>query len=321
MIKTMKNFIFLLFSMVFMIVACRGDFHKPLTSDNIANGEKEVAFSNDDSGKLNNIVSTKNNSNNYHVKKDISYGNDPLQKFDVYYPLNVHLAPVILMVHGGAWRFGDKSNSSVYKNKVDHWVANGFIFISVNYRMLPDADVLTQANDVALALAKAQTLARAWGGDPDKFILMGHSAGAHLIALISSAPSIATSVGAEQWLGSVLLDSAAFDVVKIMEAPHYRLYDMPFGADKNYWIKCSPLYQLKTLTSPILAVCSARREDSVSQSKIYVEKALSFGSKASVLPVDMSHGEINGELGLNNEYTKSVDAFIESLILNKKSKL
>ena len=63
----------------------------------------------------------------------------------------------------------------------------GIIFVSVDYRMLPQQDALAQADDVARALAFAQSRARSWGGDPGKFILMGHSAGAHLVALLAAA--------------------------------------------------------------------------------------------------------------------------------------
>ena len=60
------------------------------------------------------------------------------------------------MVHGGAWRFGDKGASPVFENKVARWVAPGVLFISANYRLLPEADALVQVDDAARALARAQ---------------------------------------------------------------------------------------------------------------------------------------------------------------------
>jgi len=63
--------------------------------------------------------------------------------------------------------------------------------------MMPEAEPLTQAEDVARALAKVQDLAPGWGGDPANIILMGHSAGAHLVAVITAAPEIATGQGAK----------------------------------------------------------------------------------------------------------------------------
>src|SRR5688572_15160874 len=73
------------------------------------------------------------------LKNDVAYGDDVRQRMDVYMPLQPKDAPVIVMVHGGAWRLGDKSDVLVVENKVARWVPNGFIFISINYRMLPKA--------------------------------------------------------------------------------------------------------------------------------------------------------------------------------------
>src|SRR5262249_10514809 len=130
------------------------------------------------------------------LRPDIAYGADPAQRMDVYLPPHLERAPILLMVHGGAWRIGDKDNARVVDNKVARWVPKGVIFVSVDYRMMPDAEPLTQAADIALALAKVQALASSWGGDPDNIILMGHSAGAHLVALLTAAPELAAGQGA-----------------------------------------------------------------------------------------------------------------------------
>ena len=64
------------------------------------------------------------------VVRDLPYGPDPRQRFDVYAPAEAHDAPVIVMVHGGAWRFGDKNNGRVVENKVARWVSRGFVITS-----------------------------------------------------------------------------------------------------------------------------------------------------------------------------------------------
>jgi arylformamidase len=244
------------------------------------------------------------------VFRDISYGSDPLQRFDVYVPANAGSAPVIFMVHGGAWFLGDKSAQAVVENKVAHWAPRGFIVISANYRMLPAADPLEQAKDVARALAKAQSSAASWGGDRNKFILMGHSAGAHLVALLAASPAIATRFGATPWLGAVLLDSAALDLVQLMKAPHLRLYDRVFGGDERYWQQVSPIDALTRSTPPILAVCSSLRANSCTQATRFVEKANSLGTRASVLEEGLSHGAINRQLGVAGSYTDAVESFL-----------
>ena len=245
--------------------------------------------------------------------KDVPYANEGKQRMDVYLPRQPAGAPVIFMVHGGAWRLGDKDARAVVENKVARWVPQGFIFISTNYRLLPDTAPLEQAEDIARALATAQAKAASWGGDPTRFILMGHSAGAHLVALVATSPEIVRRAGAKPWLGSVLLDSAALDVVTIMQARHARFYDRAFGKDPAYWRAVSPLHGLSENTAPLLAVCSSQRTESCPQASRFVEKATALGVRASVLQQDRSHQEINQQLGLANPYTDAVEVFMGSL--------
>ncbi len=260
------------------------------------------------------------NPENATVQRNISYGTDSAQSFDVYIPKDEHIpkdaqnAPVVLMVHGGAWRTGDKAKSRVVENKANRWLAKGIIFVSINYRMLPKADPLTQANDVALALAKAQSLAPIWGGDAKRFVLMGHSAGAHLVALITANANIAKQQGAQPWLGTVMLDSAAYDLKKIMSSKHLPFYDKAFGSDSAFWKSTSPNDQLSQKTVPMLAVCSTKRKDKpCTQAEAFIEKANKLGTQANALPIAMSHKEINENLGLASDYTDKVEAFMRSL--------
>jgi acetyl esterase/lipase len=242
------------------------------------------------------------------VVRDVAYGSDPRQRFDVYLPPHPANAPVLFMVHGGGWRIGDKGVRNVVQNKLDHWAAKGWIFISVNNRLLPAATPLEQEADVARALEVAQQKAAAWGGDPKKFILMGHSAGAQLVALLTAQAPRKT------WIGTVMLDSAALDVPRIMEAPHFRLYDDAFGNDPRQWRSASPFHQLTARTPPILAVCSSLRADSCNQATRFAEKAKSLGTHASVLEEPLTHEQINESLGEANAYTAAVDAFVLSLM-------
>lgn len=245
---------------------------------------------------------------------DEAYGSDPAQKMDVYAPsAPVQGAPAIFMVHGGAWAIGDKASSQVVRHKAARWLPKGLLFISVNYRMLPKADPLEQARDVARALAFAQQQAASWGGDAGRFVLMGHSAGAHLISLLATNPDLVREQGAKPWLGTVSLDSAAFDVPAIMKARHARLYDRAFGQDPTFWAASSPLHQLKQAQAPLLAVCSSRRDDACPQAQGFADKAKALGMRVTVLPQDRSHAEINDELGEPGAYTEAVEDFLRSL--------
>lgn len=245
---------------------------------------------------------------------DIAYGQDARQRFDVYAPASAKQAPVIFMVHGGAWTLGDKSADNVVQNKVDHWLPRGYIVVSVNYRLLPKATPLEQAQDVAKALALAQERAASWGGDRHQFILMGHSAGAHLVALLTTSPNFTEGLGTSPWLGTVLLDSAALNLVEIMQKRHLPLYDRAFGRQPDAWPQASPYHLMRQATAPILAVCSSQRREACPQAERFVAKAVSLGSQASVLPQDLTHGEVNQTLGLGNAYTDAVDRFLQGLL-------
>jgi len=244
--------------------------------------------------------------------RDIPYGSDPRQRFDAYLPAQAAAnAPVIFMVHGGGWRTGGKAESAVVENKVPYFTGRGYLVISINYRMLPDADPLLQAQDVALALAAARAKAAGWGGDPRRFILMGHSAGAHLVALLSAQPSLAAG---SHWLGTIALDSGALDVPEIMEHRHMRLYDEAFGSDPAFWRKVSPAHALQAGAQPMLLVCSSQRDSSCRQAHDFAQRLRSAGSRAEVLEQAKSHREINLQLGADASYTSAVQAFIDSLI-------
>jgi arylformamidase len=249
------------------------------------------------------------------VVRDVAYGRDDDQRFDVYLPRRgVQNAPVIFMVHGGGWHRGDKAMRAVVANKVAHWVPKGYVFISTNYRMLPQAAPVEQAEDVTRALIDAQQKAASWGGDASKFILMGHSAGALLIALVSSNPDLALRQGAARWRGSVLLDSATLDVVQTMEGRHLPLHDRAFGSDPAYWRRASPYHHLAPVAAPMLAVTSTRRRSSPPQAHRFAEKATSLGLRVPVLEQALSHREINETLGTSGPYTEAVDAFIATLL-------
>lgn len=247
------------------------------------------------------------------VYRDVAYDNHPKQRMDIYVPDGAANAPVIFMVHGGAWAIGSKSASRVVENKVADWLPKGFIFISVDNRLLPEADPLVQAQDVAKALATAQVKVQSLGGDPRRFVLMGHSAGAHLVMLLSADPAMAARVGAQLWRGTVALDSAAYDVTEIMKNSHVQLYDRAFGSDPAFWRRASPSAQLRPAARPMLLVCSSMRRTSCDQAEGFEAKARSVGVPATVLPIAKSHSAINEDLGTPGSYTAAVDRFVQGV--------
>ncbi len=252
------------------------------------------------------------------IHRDVAYGSDPLQVLDVYAPGGVSGAPVILMVHGGSWVRGDKAAAGVVDNKVAHYLPMGFVFVSMNYRLSPAVTPVDEAGDVAAALAFVQKHAAEWGGSGEDVVLMGHSAGGNLVSLVAADPSFAANAGAGAWRGTVSLDGAGFDIVSIMEKPHFALYDPVFGNDEQLWKDSSPTLRLSGVPAPMLLVCGSARADACPQAQGFenaVRKQAAAGSDVGiqVFPVAMSHGKISSELGKPIPLTHTVDDFLASL--------
>lgn len=251
--------------------------------------------------------------------KDLAYGSRPLQTLDVYRARGGSgPAPVILMVHGGGWCVGDKAGGGVVEHKVAHWAPQGVIVASANYPMVADGDnALAQARHIARALAFVQAHASEWGGDPAAVVLMGHSAGAHLVSLVNASAALRAAEGARPALGTVSLDAGAVNVVTQM--PHVypflkTRYREAFGTTEAEWIAASPYHQLAAGAGPWLGVCSTQRQDDpCAQARAYADKSRALGIPADVLPQAKGHGAINKTLGEPGPYTDAVDAFLAGL--------
>lgn len=253
--------------------------------------------------------------------QDVAYGKHARNKLDVFLAKNrigSEFAPVILMVHGGGWCVGDKALKSTTENKIARWLERSFVFVSVNYPMIADGfDAYAQAEEIGRAIAYVQKNAREWNADPAKVILMGHSAGAHLVSLVNADPKIRAKTGMQKVLGTVSIDSGAVDVVTQMPkavAPLKLRYKEAFGTTEESWIKASPYHQLDATAGPWLGICSTTRPDGIcDQTQAYIEKSRSLGVMADILPLKKSHGKLNSELGLSNDYTRAVERFMSQL--------
>ena len=130
------------------------------------------------------------------------------------------------------------------------------------------------------------------------------------MALLAAVPVS----GSPRWLGAVSLDSAAMDVEQLMRGEHMRLHEKAFGADQAFWRAASPYAQLVGKSQPLLLVCSTQRDDSCLSATRFADKARQFGTRVEMLPMDLSHGQINETLGETSAYTEAVDRFIRSLL-------
>jgi acetyl esterase/lipase len=105
---------------------------------------------------------------------------------DIYRPEGVTNAPVVLFVHGGAWMSGDKDFYGLHRKVGRFFAAHGFVAVVINYGLSPAVKHPEHVRDVARAYAWVRGHVAAYGGDRDRIILCGHSAGGHLVALLAT---------------------------------------------------------------------------------------------------------------------------------------
>lgn len=250
--------------------------------------------------------------------REEAYGSDPRQKLEwVRSAEGSGKAPLLLFVHGGGWSIGDKRLGAAQKG--EHFAAQGWAFASTNYRLVPQARVEDQAADVAAAIA---FLRRQPGVDPDRIVLMGHSAGAHLAALVGTDPTYLKAAGVPLGAvrGVVLLDGAGYDVGEQMAEPRNRvqsMYSQAFSSDPERQAALSPARHAAAPNAAYwLILPVASRRDSTAQSEKLARLLREGGSQAEVLPqAGKTHMSLNRELGqAGDPSTAIVDGFLGRLL-------
>ena len=248
--------------------------------------------------------------------REFAYGADPKQRLDLVKPASVARAPVLLFVHGGGWSIGDKAHAAGDKAR---WAnAQGWAFASANYRLVPQATVEQQAADVASAIAWLRANAAAQGLDPDRIVLMGHSAGAHLVALVGTDPRYLKAAGVPLGAvkGVVLLDGAGYDVPTQASAEMNivkPMYEAAFSKDPSRQAALSPTrHAAAPNVARWLILPIERRQDSQAQSKGLADALNRAGASATVVAVpDESHGSLNKGLGEAGDFaTEQVERFL-----------
>jgi arylformamidase len=248
---------------------------------------------------------------------EIAYGADPRQRLD-FTPAERRGAPLFIFVHGGAWAFGDKAMAG---HMAAHAHGRGYAFVSLNYRLVPDADPAEQAEDVAAAIARLVRDAARLGIDPGRIILSGHSAGAHLAALVGTDPSYLAAHRLPVSLidGVVLLDGAGYDVpAQLARGGPFlrRLYGRAFGDDPAFQRRVSPALQAAAPNAGrfLILHIASRPDDSGAQSARLAEALRAAGTPAEVAAVDGTHAGIFRLFGQEgHDATARTDAFARTV--------
>lgn len=252
---------------------------------------------------------------------EMAYGQAPLQKLD-FWKAKTAGAPLVIFVHGGGWKRGDKGNATG-QFKAPHYLAKGYAFASINYRLVPEATVEQQAADVANAVAYFRKNAQSLGIDTKRVVLMGHSAGAHLSALVGTDPQYLRGVGLDMsaLAGVIPLDGAAYDVPAQM-ADGARImqdtYKQAFGTEPQRQKALSPTWQAAAPNAPKFLILHVDRDDGARQSAALADALRKNGAKVQLQAFEgkglKGHADINRKLG-DPEYpaTPVVDNWLRQI--------
>lgn len=122
------------------------------------------------------------------VQRDIPYAQpvNDRQTLDVYSPADGRNHPIVIWIHGGGWSTGSKKD--VFR-KPQAFTDQGYVFVAINYRLQPVVTIREITGDVAKAIRWIHDHAPEYGGDPERIVVMGHSAGGQLAALICTDES------------------------------------------------------------------------------------------------------------------------------------
>lgn len=223
-------------------------------------------------------------------------------------------APLVVFIHGGGWRNGDKRGGE--RGQPGAMAQAGFAYASLNYRLLEHGRPHVAADDIAAAIASLRNQADEYGIDPDRIAIMGHSAGAHLAALVGLDPTYLRSHGVPTTSvrALVLLDGAGYDIPnQIDRGGNAALYRSVFGDDADYWRRMSPLSHADRAGLPAALIHhSEGRAASRLQAQALAEALRTAGGEAQVHEaLGEDHASINrgfGEPG--DETTRLTMAFL-----------
>lgn len=243
--------------------------------------------------------------------------NSNLLSLDIYYNSNVDIQkPIIVYVHGGAWSIGDKS--SQIENKVNLFRSLNYILVSVNYRLSPFPFDISNPNrikypdhnfDIANALLWINNNIEQYGGNKNKIALLGHSAGAHLVALTGTNTRFLENVGLNLSTikGVAVIDTEGFDINKQIEnGENQNMYINAFGTDTSINNDASPIYNvISTISYPRFFIAKRGNPQRIKYANDFITVLETNG-----VTVSQVNGSIYDHNGINNAIGESNEAVI-----------
>lgn len=264
-----------------------------------------------------------------NLKSDIPYASPalPRQVLDIYAPDGAKNLPVVFWIHGGGWQAGDKSDVQIKPR----WFADrGCVFVSTNYRLLPQVEMGVLIQDVAKSLGWVHKNIAQHGGDPNRILVGGHSAGAQLAALLCIDDRYLKAEGMpfSALKGCVPVDGDTYDVPAIITTAEMRqlAHGMPpienghrvkFGNDPKKHIDFSAVTHVAKGKGipPFLILHVGGHPDVTAQARRLGGVLQAAGVSATVFGArESTHNTLNADLGLPDDpATKELIKFLGPL--------
>ena len=264
------------------------------------------------------------------VAKDVPYveGGDPkLQSLDVYGSSEAKDAPVLVYLHGGSLRGGDKREVA---QKPEFFCPRGWLLVSINYRLSPEVQHPDHVVDVAAAVAWVAANIGDYGGDPERIAVVAHSAGALLGGILATDHRrlAAHGLGLKVLRAVVLLDGNMYALDErmrkegpVMSPEALEKVQAKFGSAPDGWRDATAMRHVaadKDIPPILLIAAGVPRE--ANQVPGQTAKAFLMAlSKAGVtaeyyFAPDKTHRAVNEDLTSNDEMSQRAVSFLERFI-------
>ena len=264
------------------------------------------------------------------VQRDIPYvpGVHARHVLDIYTPPGAKNLPVVFWIHGGGWQAGDKSS---VQEKPKYFTEKGCVFVSTNYRLLPEVEMETIFRDIAKSIRWVHDHIAEHGGDPQRLIVGGHSAGAQLAALmcIDDRYLKAEGLSLDGLKGCIPVDGDTYDVPAIIEVAETRrrVHDLPpitnghrvkFGNTPEKHRDYSAVTHIASGKGipPFFIMYVSGHPDTTAQAQ-----RLAAALKSAAIPAKLyggretTHNKINADIGLADDPgTKGLNDFLSEVL-------
>jgi len=209
------------------------------------------------------------------------------QTMDVYFPESGGPWPALVYVHGGSWMGGDKSEAVLFAERMK---AQGYLVVSINYRLSPTGSFPVMIEDVKCAIRSLRANAAQFNLAPDRIAAVGTSAGGHLVSLLGTTDA---SVGWD--VGEYLDQSSRVQAVIAIAAVTDLTRDFPdldieamrnVGFSEDNFLQASPVTHVTPDDPPFLLIHGDQDEVvPLEQSKLMYERLVQTGVPAQLVVV------------------------------------